>query len=301
MHSSFPTSLLLLCCALTVSPTVKAQPALDAPNQSVAPENHTLTDTTSQHLLPNALFPLTQKGVSQKQWLWGVGHSNVLDTYLSPLEYTGPHFTLLHQSERKARWGRGSVTTHSLYAAHAAYLHSPTDDGKAWDGEFSAAGGWLYNWQVHPRWRLAVGGWVEVSGGFTYNTRNGNNPAQGRLGLSLNPSLLVAYRFPFFRKTATARLQADAQLLGVQFSPSYGQSYYEIFSLGHTSGIIHFTQPGNCPTTRLQALVTLPVWGAKLTLGYLADIRQSQLGGLKRHAWRNTFVLGYTRTLKIFR
>lgn len=141
MHSSFPTSLLLLCCALTVSPTVKAQPALDAPNQSVAPENHTLTDTTSQHLLPNALFPLTQKGVSQKQWLWGVGHSNVLDTYLSPLEYTGPHFTLLHQSERKARWGRGSVTTHSLYAAHAAYLHSPTDDGKAWDGEFSAAGG----------------------------------------------------------------------------------------------------------------------------------------------------------------
>lgn len=234
-------------------------------------------------------------------WLWGAGRANVLDTYLSPLEYTGPNVSVLHSAERQARWGKGHVTTYSIYTGHAAYLHSPTDDGKEWDAELTAAGGWHYNWRPAPRWRLAAGGLAEMSGGFTYNTRGSNNPAQGRLGVSIAASGVAEYRFPFFKKTATARLQADAQMIGVQFAPQYGQSYYEIFSLGHSSGVVHFTQPANCPSVRLQALVTLPVWGANVTLGYLGDIRQSELGGLKRHAWRNGFMIGYTRRLHIIR
>lgn len=35
--------------------------------------------------------------VTTRTWLWGVGHASVLDTYLSPLTYTGTDFTLLHQ------------------------------------------------------------------------------------------------------------------------------------------------------------------------------------------------------------
>ena len=43
-------------------------------------------------------------------WLFAAGHANVLATYLSPLEYTGPAFSVAHRSERLARWGRGKVT-----------------------------------------------------------------------------------------------------------------------------------------------------------------------------------------------
>lgn len=228
---------------------------------------------------------------------WGVGRANVLDTYLSPLEYTGTDFAMNYRTERKAHWGRGHVTVMSLYTGHYAYVSSPTDDGKAMDAELNASGGWHYNWHPASRWRLAAGGLMEMSGGFTYNTRNSNNPAQARLGASVWASGIASYDFPFFRKTATARLQLDAQLLGAQFSPEYGQSYYEIFSLGHSSGIVHFTQPGNCPTARLTADVTLPIKRCNLTLGYSADIRQSQLGGLKRHAWRHCFMIGFTRKL----
>lgn len=235
------------------------------------------------------------------QWLWGAGRANVLDTYLSPLEYTGPDFTAAHQTERTARWGKGRVSTYSLYTGQVAYLRSPTDDGKEWDAELTAAGGWHYNWHPLPRLRVAAGGLMELSGGFTYNTRGSNNPAQGRLGLALAASGLAEYRFPLFRKEAVARIQLEAQLIGVQFSPEYGQSYYEIFSLGHSSGTVHFTQPANCPTYRLQTQLTLPVCRARLTLGYLGDIRQSKLGGLKRHAWRHSFIIGYTRQLCILR
>ncbi len=282
----FKTFRILLFCALTVvSAVVKAQNCID-------------TLTAQQPTPCNAWWP---KGVTERQWLWGAGRANVLDTYLSPLTYEGSDFAAQHRTERRAHWGQGRVTTVSRYGLHLAYGHSPTDDGKEWDAEFSAAGGWLYNWFPVPNLRLAAGGVFELSGGFTYNTRGSNNPAQGRMGISLNASGLAEYRFPLFRQMASVRLSADMQLTGAQFSPEYGQSYYEIFSLGHTDGIIHFTHPGNCPTYRLRTTVNLPLAGARLTLGYEADVRQSKLGGLKRHAWRNQFVVGYTRYLKLLR
>ena len=234
-------------------------------------------------------------------WLWGAGSGNVLDTYLSPLEYTGPNFSLLHRTERPFIRRNQRLKVQGLYTGHLAYLHSPTDDGKEWDAEISAAGGCLYDLYRTPHWRLAAGALAELTGGFTYNTRGSNNPAQGRLGISLSATALAQYAFRFFRHPAKVTVQTDFQMVGAQFSPEYGQSYYEIFSLGHTSGIVHFTHPGNCPTGRLQAYLTLPLCKANWTLGYLADVRQSKLGGLKRHAWRNCFMIGYTRHLQLIR
>ncbi len=229
---------------------------------------------------------------------WGVGGANLLDTYLSPLTYTGTDFAINHHTERLAHWGKGRVTVNAQYGGHYAYVQSPTDDGKDFDAELTLSGGWHYNWRPTNHWRLAIGGLLELSGGFTYNTRNSNNPAQGRLGTALLASGVAEYYFRFFKKRATVRLQLDGQLAGVQFSPEYGQSYYEIFSLGHTNGIIHFTHPGNCPSARTQLHVVLPIKRSNISVGYQADIRQSKLGGLKRHAWRNVLMIGYVRNLK---
>lgn len=229
---------------------------------------------------------------------WGVGRVSLLDTYLSPLTYTGTDFALNHHTERLAHWGKGHVIVKAQYGGHYAYAQSPTDDGKEMDAELTFSGGWYYNWHLTEHWRLAAGGLLELSGGFTYNTRNSNNPAQGRLGTALLASGMAEYYFSFFKKRATIRLQLDGQLMGAQFSPTYGQSYYEIFSLGHTGGIIHFTHPGNCPSARAQLHVMLPIKRSCVSVGYQADIRQSELGGLKRHAWRNVLMIGYVRNLK---
>lgn len=229
---------------------------------------------------------------------WGVGGVSLLDTYLSPLTYTGIDFALNHHTERLAHWGKGHVTVGAQYGGHYAYAQSPTDDGKYFDAELTFSGGWHYNWHPAPHWRLAAGGLLELSGGFTYNTRNSNNPAQGRLGTAVLASGLAEYYFRFFKKRATVRLQLDGQLMGVQFSPEYGQSYYEIFSLGHTAGIVHFTHPGNCPSARAQLHVVLPIKRSRISVGYQADIRQSELRGLKRHAWRNVMMIGYARNLR---
>lgn len=229
---------------------------------------------------------------------WGVGGVSLLDTYLSPLTYKGTDFAFDYHTERLAHWGKRHVTVSGQYGGHYAYAQSPTDDGKYMDAELSFSGGWHYNWRPSPHWRLAAGGLMELSGGFTYNTRNSNNPAQARLGTAFLASGIAEYYFAFFKRKATVRLQLDGQLMGVQFSPEYGQSYYEIFSLGHSAGIIHFTHLGNCPTGRAQLHVVLPIKRSHISVGYQADIRQSQLGGLKRHAWRNALMIGYVRNLK---
>ena len=115
-------------------------------------------------------------------WLFGVGRTHVLDTYLSPQDYVGAGFSLSHRTERKARWGRDRVMVVAHYRADAAHLTGSSGDGREWDANLRLGVGWMWNKKLAKRpFRLAFGPLVEVGTGVTYNTRNGTNPAQGRL------------------------------------------------------------------------------------------------------------------------
>lgn len=239
-------------------------------------------------------------GTTEHQWLYGVGYTNALDTYLSPLEYTGPSFGLLHRTERCARWGKGRVSVQGLYGGNLSVLSSPTEDADEWDGNFSAAFGWHYNWHPVPALRLAAGAMLEGALGFTYNLRNGNNPAQGRVGMQLLASGIAEYAFRIGRRNLSSRLQMDFPLAGAMFSPNYGQSYYEIFSLGHYDHNICFTHPFNAPSAHVLFTLQVPMGRrAVLSVGYDADIRQSHVNHLKRHHWSHRFVIGYVRRISI--
>lgn len=45
----------------------------------------------------------------------GVGHSNVFETYLSPLEYSGTEVRFMHESMRMTRMLGGNVSGQSLF------------------------------------------------------------------------------------------------------------------------------------------------------------------------------------------
>lgn len=233
-------------------------------------------------------------------WLYGMGYTNVLDTYLSPLEYTGASLSITHRTERQARWGKGKVTVQGLYTGNLAALSSPTDDADEWDGNFSAAFGWHYNWRPVPALRLAAGAMLEGALGFTYNLRNGNNPAQGRLGVQLLASGIAEYAFRICHRRLSSRLQVDLPVMGGMFSPNYGQSYYEIFSLGHYNRNVCLTHPFNAPSAHLLFTLQVPLGRrAVLSAGYDCNIRQSHVNHLKHHHWSHRFVIGYVRRLSI--
>ena len=81
--------------------------------------------------------------------------------------------------------------------------------------------------------------------------------------------------------------------MGVMFSPHYGQSYYEIFSLGHADGVVRFTSLHNQPSLRQMFTADLPVGRMKMRLAYVWDAQQSSINNLRTHTYSHVFMVGF--------
>lgn len=238
--------------------------------------------------------------IVEHSWLFGVGRTHVLDTYLSPQDYVGPGISVSHRTERKAHFGHGRVTVVAHYQLDAAHLSSPSGNGHEWDANLLLGVGWVWNKKsAHRPLRLAFGPLIEWGTGGTYNTRNENNPAQGRLFMDVATSGLAEYAFRVGRQQWQVRAEVAVPLVGLAFSPAYGQSYYEIFVQGHRDHNCVFSHIANAPSLRLLTSLSLPLRHSQLTLGYGANVRQSHFHHIKTHHWQNLFVIGYTRRLQL--
>ena len=233
--------------------------------------------------------------------LVGVGAQNVLDTYLSPLEYTGTNVSFHNSSQRMLSKGGGRWLFQRTCWADVGFVSSPTDDNDEWDGQFQLDWAWRYSWKSVAGLQLMAGPMVEVGAGFTYSMRGGNNPAQGRLAMAVGGSAAARYDFRLWRKPFRFDGRLDIPLMGAAFTPRYGQSYYERFSLGHYDKNVQLTHMGNAPTARLLCMFSAPIGRSRLHIGYRGEARQSRLHHLKRHSWLNTLMVGYSYHFQILR
>lgn len=231
--------------------------------------------------------------------MFGIGGTNRLETYLSPLEYTGPEVRFMRESIRMTRMWGGRVSTQQFYEGNFSYSKNPTKDSEYLSGDIDWRIGWHYNWTPLPALRLMAGLQTGLSCGFVYNTSNGNNPAQGKLSTNIAASGMAIYRFNWLRRRFSVRYQFDMPLAGFMFSPNYGQSYYEIFSLGHYDRNVCFTWPGNAPCFSQLLTVDVPIGSGTLRLGYRCDIRQSHVNNLKSHTWSNLFMIGFVKHFRL--
>lgn len=230
----------------------------------------------------------------------GIGAVNRLETYLSPLEYKGTEGRFLRESMRMTRMMRGHVSTQQMMEGNFSMSHSPTRDAHYLAGDFDWRIAWHYNWRIGERLRLMAGAQTGATIGVVYNTRNGNNPAQGKLAADIAASGLAIYRFRLLRREISARLQIDAPLVGLMFSPAYGQSYYEIFELHHRDHNLCATWPGNAPTLHSLLTLDVPLGDAgTLRAGWRCDVRQSRVNHLKSHAWSNLLMIGYVKHFRL--
>ena len=244
-------------------------------------------------------LPLEKEGMRTHCTMLGIGHLNQLDTYLSPQEYTGTQVRLLQENTKNTKLIHGRVTMQNLIQANGGYSQSRTDKGKYMSGMLEWQMALLHHWHVLPRLTLLAGPQLGTHLGFLYNTRNGNNPAQARLSADLGISGAALYRFVLWKKTMDLRYQASLQLGGLMFSPQYGQSYYEIFSLGHSDHNICFTSPFAAPN--IDQLITLDAHLGKGTLriGLQGLVRQSHVNEIKTHDWSFAFLVGYVKNFQL--
>ena len=233
--------------------------------------------------------------------MYGVGFTNVFDTYLSPQEYKGVDFRISRESMRMTKWMNGNVSLQSFFQADLGYTHNRVDNNNMFSGLANWNYGLHYNFPITSNFKLLAGGLIDLNGGFVYNLRNGNNPAQARAYINLDASGMAIWDLRIKNYPISLRYQVNLPFAGIMFSPNYGQSYYEIFTLGNWNGVINFTSLHNQPSLRQMLTVDFPAGRAKMRLAYLWDAQQSKVNDIKTHTYSHVFMVGFVKELFLIR
>ena len=240
------------------------------------------------------LEPVPERQPTARTFLLGVGRTNQLDTYLSPMEYKGTQVSFLTQSERMTHLAQRHISFQSTFFAAFSTADNPAETATYTGARLAYDAGWHYHWSPVSNLDLKGGALIGTDLGFLYNDRNGNNPAQGQFSLDLSLSAGGAYSFHLRKLPMRASYQADLPMLGMMFCPEFGESYYEISQkgAGHDLLCAHL---GNALSFRQMLMLDFCLRRITLRVGYLNDVRQRNAHGLKYHDYSHSFMFGIVR------
>jgi len=231
--------------------------------------------------------------------LYGIGHTNLLDTYLSPMEYTGPELRILRENIRNTKYMDSKVYRQSLFQANVSLTENKAGTGS----EFAFLANWNlayhYSFYKSGKWQLQAGPNLDLNGGMIYNMRNSNNPVNAKAYANLGASGMAIYHFKIKKHPFMLRYQLNVPLLGVMFSPEYGQPYYEMSIAKDFGKNIRFTSLHNQPSVRQFITLDFPIRKSTLRVGYICDIQQAKVNHLKSHMWSHSFLIGFVKHFQI--
>ena len=237
--------------------------------------------------------------LSVKCTSFGLTARNNLDTYMSGYNHTGGGLHLSHENFRDARtagyrWKRQTLLTAD---AGLATLHNDTELAAMVTYSF----GGYHPWAITDHLQLLAGAQAQATGGALYIPTNGNNLVSAKMRATLAASAMAIYRLPAKKGNYTLRAQLDIPLIGAMFAPEFGQSYYEIFGLGHNKNTIVLSHPANSPSMRALLSADIPValhkWSSTIRLTYIADIFQSDVHDTRTHIYNHSFAVGFVKTI----
>ena len=225
----------------------------------------------------------------------GVGNSRVLDTYINQEKFSGFGLTYLYIKERakpEKRWN--NVIEHEI---DFSSTKDRSKDNQMLEGNYNLYWGRYRHWQLFgDRLLVKAGGLANANLGFLYDMTNSNNPAQARLSLNLMPAAIATYHFPLFGRQFALRYELNVPLVGVMFSPNYGQSYYEIFNRGNYDHNIVPTTFISAPSWRQMLSLDWRASGKwSLRVGYLGNYQQAEVNNLKQHIYAHRVMIGIVR------
>lgn len=272
------------------------------------------------------MFPREPKQVvhnpKQRTHYLGVGGVILQDRYLSPLRYGGYNLSYLTEGlrygyrrdslERQAHllpswWPTASRVAdprwlhHSVVAIDYSQTVNPASNASIRRLQLRLERSLMYRLGAGLWGRLYAGAGVTAGAGTLYSSRNGNNPATGKVDLSLTANLHYGYQLPWRHFPARIRLSSRIDLLGTAFAQEFGENYYELYKreqseLFERFRLIHL---GNMQSQQLRLSVDLPIWDyGQLSMGYRTQIRQWTLNQIYNSHIDHTFYLGVTTYIK---
>ena len=224
-----------------------------------------------------------------------LGSRYVKNTYLSDVGYDGVGIGVTNERMRLIgdRWSQRRT-----FRINLASIRNPAGTSSGYAAFID------YSYSLHRRLetsvdglRLLVGGTGRYLLGTAYRSQGGNNPAALHVEGDLRLSAAILYSFDLGRRRypITVRWQADLPLVGVFFSPHYGQSYYEIFTLGHRAGTLRLGSLHNRFALRSLLTADVPVGPWTMRIGYEADVYQSHTNGIRTHYFGSSMLIGMAK------
>jgi hypothetical protein len=231
--------------------------------------------------------PLSVETVNQST-LFGIGRSFLSDSYLSPLTYSGVSMTLMHDRVKGSPLLNGKLLIQQQFQIQTAITKNPTASASEYYGDINYHLNGLYPLLRTTNFRLFGGGGFDSSLGGIYNVRNSNNPGSLKTAVNINLTTMALYNW----RMITFRWQLSTPVAGMFFSPEYGHSYYEIFTLGNNKGTVHFGSFHNQQALRNYFTVDVPLNRITLRAGYLGDYYKTDVNQLNTKIVSHHFMIG---------
>jgi len=227
--------------------------------------------------------------------LIGIGGYHIKNTYLSPVNYSGTGIRLINERMKMVAKSDQRISTYQAYNIDLSSVRNPASTVAAITGFADYSFGYHYRFQPLADFKVLTGAFLKGMFGFVYNTQSANNPIATHVDLDLNVSAMGIYTFRIKNYPLTCRLQTDFPLAGALFTPAYGQSYYEIFGLGNTSGIVGFSSLHNKFTMRNYFTVDFSVLIITLRVGYLNSLYLSDIKNIQTRYTSHNLMIGFVK------
>ena len=221
----------------------------------------------------------------------GFGTSNIYDSYLSPLKYTGNNVGLYYEQMKNTGLMNGNVAVQHIFNADYSWTENNSGTASYYTGLVEYNYGLFYRFKPAERWQFFAGPQAGGLLGFVYNTRNENNPATGKAHVTLNLSGIADYKFRIHSQPVHLKDQVSFPLIGIMYSPQYGESYYEI-SIGDTKHLMHLASFNNYISISNLLTAEIPFNRFTLLLSYRFSLYETRINNLDTHLSTNTYYIG---------
>lgn len=221
------------------------------------------------------------------------GYSRVLDSYLTPITYTGWHTALGFEHNQACGFNPERWLRQLSLGVTYDYVENPVGNHSMY--HLRATGRWalMHRWNgvFTPRLSLMGGGMTWLQGGMVYNDGNSNNPVSLKAHWTLGLQGTAQYATRLGRVPVTLRYQAALPVAGVWFSPEYDESFYEIY-LGNRKNLVQMGWWGNRFDLDHQLTADFRLGGTILRIGYHNSIERSWANHLNTHITTHAIVIG---------
>lgn len=219
------------------------------------------------------------------------GSAHLVETYLSPLRYSGWGMALGYERMQAMRFAPEKWTMQLRGRLGLSGTTNPAGNATMWNTDLELSWGMMRRMRLSERFMLMAGGSTGIDVGVFYNARNSNNPAAAKAAWTVRATGAAVYNTSLWRVPLCVRYQAELPLGGMFFSPEYGELYYEIY-LGNRKGLLRGAWPGNY--FRLNNLLTCDfrLGRTSLRLGYRFDVLSTRTSHIVTRRISHSFVLG---------